>query len=120
MSAISVRRLTARDLFRVVSIMSRCIQDGRNLLGGLGPELTPEGFAYACVVALLRGAETEIRPWLADLAGMEVAQFDQLPFEAPLVVIDALAAQEDLPGFFASASRIAQHLVPRAGGARST
>lgn len=44
---------------------------------------------------------------MADLVGRSVEEFDSLPFDAPLAVVEKLAEKEDIAGFFKRARKLA-------------
>lgn len=75
------------------------------LLGKIGKNIEiPEGASNAQVGVILfsnimQHAETDFKTWLADIAGMSVEEFEQMPFDYPLEVIEQIAEQEDLNGF---------------------
>jgi hypothetical protein len=106
--AVSVRPLQARDLFT----LARVLHNGREEVERLFAERRAAGAAedgavdqYAVGVsllfALLGQAESEVRPWLADMAGLKPAQFDQLSLSDTLAVIEGIVGQEDWPAFLA-------------------
>lgn len=75
------------------------------MLGKIGKNIEiPEGASNAQVGVILfsnimQHAETDFKTWLADIAGMSVEEFEQMPFDYPLEVIEQIAEQEDLNGF---------------------
>lgn len=96
-----VRRLTAGDLFTVMRIAGTCVAEVRAVLGDLREgRVDAQAFGFAFSAALLRCAESDIKPLLADLAGMDAAQLDREPIDAPLAIIESVMAQEDLLPFF--------------------
>ena len=51
------------------------------------------------IFALLGQAESDIKPWLADMCGLKVREFDELPLAQTLDVVEGIVRQEDWPAF---------------------
>lgn len=49
--------------------------------------------------------EEEIVTWFADLTGKSVQEFDELPFNVEMVILEKLLEQPELSDFFTRASR---------------
>lgn len=54
----------------------------------------------AVITTLLVYAETDIKPFFASLINKTVSEFDELPMDTTLVIIEELGQKEDLPNFF--------------------
>lgn len=70
----------------------------------LGEELSP----YEMIAMALEEAEDIVVPFLADICGMKEKKFENMPFDFPIYVIEKLSEEEDLPGFFTKAVRLAK------------
>lgn len=115
-----VRRLKTKDLFTVATIIAKCGNDffitaGRLLIGMNDEEEVENGkkgkkeekrktnygaIGISVFTSLLKYADTDIKEWLASMVEMEVKEFDELPIDAPVEIIEEMARQEDLKDFF--------------------
>lgn len=92
-----VRRLQTSDLFKVATMLSKITAGAsKDVLEGMTATQTGALF----ISNAFRFAETDVKAWLAELVDMSVEEFDKLPFDAPIEIVEALADQEDLASFF--------------------
>lgn len=127
MAEIEVRRLQASDLFTLARIVHnsrdevervmRAAQPATPPLHKLGeqpaerPVVAAASFdklevGVALIFALLGQANSEIRPWLANMCGLKPNEFDRLPLDETLSVIERIVGQEDWPGFLQRLGRV--------------
>ena len=105
-----IRALNAGDLHRVGGMLAKISpklvaidmtkRDGEEQAEHatrVGKQLVP---------MLLQECYQDAWSWLADLSGMTVEEFNNQPIDAPMQVIEALANQEDLRGFFSRAAAL--------------
>ena len=105
-----IRALNAGDLHRVGGMLAKISpklvaidmtkRDGEEQAEHatrVGKQLVP---------MLLQECYQDAWAWLADLSGMTVEEFNNQPIDAPMQVIEALANQEDLRGFFSRAAAL--------------
>lgn len=89
-----MRKLNTLDLIK-----------GSAILGKIGKNIdVPENASNAQVgiaifSAVMQHAETDFKAWLADIAEMTTEEFEKMPFDYPLEVLEKLAEQEDLSRF---------------------
>lgn len=98
-----VRRLQAKDLFTMVKILSAISSEIRDELKHVvneKKEADSKVLGLMLVEAGLKHAEGDMQTLLADLVGMKRDEFEKEPFEAPIIVIEKVAEQEDLKVFF--------------------
>lgn len=86
------------------------VKDGEEPEEEIDPDIQAFGVQLFSVVLSI--AETEIKAFMADLVNMKVAEFDVLPYQAPLVIIEKLAKEEDLPAFFQRATKLVEIFKP--------
>ena len=120
---IEVRLLEVDDVFRVVRMLGKITRSARDeLVDLLRPDAEPglaEGveaekkkpdpvmvglIIFQCLFTEL---EEDLRDWMASLVGKSSAEFGKMPAITVLDLIETLAKQEDMRGFFAHASRLA-------------
>ena len=109
------RNLQTKDLFRVATILSKCgdkLMETIKKTTGIEGEKNVQVFGAQMYTVILSVAESEIKPFLADLVGMKAEQFDTTPYDTSLVIIEKLAKKEDLPAFFQRASKLAGIFKP--------
>ena len=105
-----IRALNAGDLHRVGGMLAKISpklvaidmtqregEDKSEHATRVGKQLVP---------MLLQECYQDAWAWLADLCGMSVEEFNKQPIDAPMQVIEALANQEDLRGFFSRAAAL--------------
>lgn len=125
------RSLQTKDLFRVATILNKCgdklmevVRKSDIDLGKLGEKVKEmkEGdvkdsqnvqvFGVQIFSVVFAVAESDIKPFLADLVGMKVEEFDITPYQTSLVIIEKLAKKENLLDFFQRASKLAEIFKP--------
>lgn len=109
-----VRRLNTGDLFTMTKILSAISQDIRSelkSLSSLEKEENKQLFGLMLVESALKHAEGDTKTLLADLVGKTREEFEKEPFNAPLIIIDKLAEQEDLNDFFQQARSLVSKLT---------
>ena len=100
-----MRKLNSKDLMTVVKIV-----------GKVGTTLKPEPDATEAQLGInffasaLIYAESDIKPLLASVAEMTEEEFDKMPFDYPLEVIEWLAENEDLGAFFTRVKQLSGRL----------
>lgn len=106
------RPLNTNDVFWLAGIIRECREDVQEILKVEGPKLMKLGqgqafqqeealaFGTQLLFALLAQADSGIKPWLADMAGMAVDEFGKLPIRAFRDLIRSILTQEDWPDFF--------------------
>lgn len=122
---LAVRNLRTKDVFRVAHILARASKQSRKSLvqavqidtedGPQTVQIESEDVGWAIFEALLE-REDDLKELLADLCGKNAAEFDELPYDAMLTIIERIAEQDDLSGFL---SRV-MALVNRLSGSLST
>lgn len=96
-----MRKLNTLDLIK-----------GSAILGKIGRNIDiPEGASNAQVgivifSAVMAHAESDLKAWLADIAEMPVQEFEKMPFDYPLDLLEELAEKEDLNRFFERAKKL--------------
>ena len=103
-----LRRLSMKDVFRIVPIVSK----GANaILAGNG-QLQPAQILQALMQALVT-SEREVTALLADLIGVtpvDLEDGDRFPITAAIDIIEAVAAHEDLKAFISRVQTAAGRL----------
>ena len=93
----NIRPLKTQDFFTVAKIMSKL---GNKALQGITKETTEFQAGILLMTTALEHAESDMMEWLADLGGYTLEEFSEQPFDEPLIIIEELAAREDLARFF--------------------
>lgn len=91
-----IRRLKTKDFFTVATLLGKMASEATKEIGE-GSSASQIGTIF--VSNALKFAEKDLKNWLADLAGIEPKEFDELPFDAPIDIIEQLAEREDLNSF---------------------
>jgi hypothetical protein len=75
------------------------------------------------VKLLIETLETDVSAWFADLLGVTVEQFDEMPFDVELQIIDQLISAEESNRFFTTASQLSSRMresAARLSGRKTT
>ena len=105
-----VRKLVTRDLFSLAKIMGKFGDDMKPIIGEIQNE---QALGFMFLSTALKHADEDFKSWVADLVGIEPNEVDEQPIEFLPDVLEALAEQEDLPGFFARARGFATKMMTR-------
>jgi len=115
---IEVRLLEVDDVFRVVRMLGKITRRAREELvellrpdteSGLaeGKKADPVMVGLIIFQCLFTELEEDLKEWMASLVGKSSTEFSKMPAITVLDLIETLAQQEDMRGFFARASRLA-------------
>ena len=102
MGEIKIRPLKVDDVFPMVEILGKVIANIRETAG----DATGEALSVNVGKTLLTGianAREEIKGWLADLCGMTVDEFDNMPPVFLIDVLDQLISCQEFKDFFGKA-----------------
>jgi hypothetical protein len=121
---IVIRNLQVRDIFIVANMLKKITGQKKeeiiNLIKPLQSQKTEEGkekteeeeqkwleagleLGFYIFNLLLEYAEVDLREWFASLVGKNPQEFDQLPIDTPMVIVEKLGKDEDLLSFFQKA-----------------
>ena len=120
---IEVRPLDVDDVFQVVKMLGKITRSAREELVELlrsdtEPELEegveaekkkadPVMVGLIIFQCLFTELEEDLKEWMASLVNKSSAEFSKMPAIVVIDLIETLARQEDVRGFFARASRLA-------------
>lgn len=107
-----IRRLKTKDFFTVATMLSKMAGDTMRNLSGETNDAASVGASF--ISNAFKYAESDIKDWLADLAGIAKDAFDELPFDAPIEIIERLAEQENLTSFLQRVMGLKDKLTKRA------
>lgn len=97
-----LRRLGVRDTFAIARIVA---VGAAALNRPLGNDLTAENIGQLLLSGFMAAEETTMK-LLASVIGVTVPELEQMPMEAPLEIVAALAEHQDLRAFFARAGEL--------------
>lgn len=125
---LTVRSLEVRDIFTIAGMLKKITGERReeiiNLIKPLSGDKKDKdrqkqetgeekeqrtleaglNLAFYIFDLLIEYAEGDLKKWGASLVGKTPEEFDQLPIDTPLTIIESLAESEDLAGFFQKVS----------------
>jgi hypothetical protein len=122
-----IRKLTRGDRKKLTSmIKALAVKIGSSqLLNIISPEAKGEGetgngdaiekIGIEVFKTMLEHLESDLCEWLADLVGVTVEEFDDLPFNAELDIISQIADAEEFADFFTQASQLRNRVESFAG-----
>ncbi len=117
MEKVKVRDLNVEDIFAVARMLGKVTKGARMQLALVladkkkGKKPNPTELGMVLFQSLVTDAEEDMKAWLADLAGVESAEFKKMPATALLDVIDQLTSQEGIGDFFVKVSLLANKLT---------
>lgn len=100
-----IRNLQTSDFFKVATIISKITAEAMKDIVGGTQDTAQVGAAF--ISSAFKHAETDVKIWLASLIGKTPAEFDEMPFDTPLEIIEVLAERENLKSFFLRAKGLA-------------
>lgn len=106
----TARRLQAKDVFTAARVFANAREDILRAVMDLRaehPDASEKEVGMAIGGVLLQRADTDVHDWLADLAQKTPAEFDAMPLEELLGLIEQLVDNEDWPGFFSRVTGLA-------------
>lgn len=106
MEDIIVRELNVKDIFAVARMLSKVTKGARMQLSSLltSKKKNPAEVGMVVFQSLFIETEEDLKAWLADLVGRDVADFEVMPAITVLDLIEKLALKEDIRDFFGKAS----------------
>lgn len=108
---IEVRNVEVDDVFAIAKMLGKITKGAReeiaSALSSNMEKTNPTEFALVLFQSLLVEADGDLKRWMADLCGIKLEEFVKLPAEVVIDVIEGLATQEGIKGFFARASLLA-------------
>jgi len=103
---LEIRKLETHDLFTVATILGKCGEEATKVISQIGEGKSATAIGLAFLAVVLKHAESDIKKWMASLIGKSVEEFDKLPFDTPLAIVEKLAKTEDIKGFFMRARKL--------------
>ncbi len=108
---VKTRALQVRDIFTVGKILGKLSKTVRLQLATVLSDAKNKDANYAevgiiVIQSLFIEAEADIKAWLADMAGVKVAEFDNLPAMVLLDEVNQILHQPDVKDFFVKASQL--------------
>ena len=117
---IEIRNLEANDVFVVANMLRKVTGKAKdeivNLLKSEDGEFknreemtsTEEielgiNIAYELLGVCLEYAENDLKEWFADLLGVTPKEFEKMPFDTPMIVIEQIANHDRAKSFFSKA-----------------
>lgn len=112
---IEIRELNVKDVFAVARMLGKITKAAREQLAKAltGKKTNPTELGMVLFQSVFTEAEEDLKAWLADLIGKEVAEFETMPATAVLDIIEKLAGQEGIGDFFGRASSLASKLTAK-------
>jgi len=118
-----VRELKTKDLYMIVKLLGKC---GKDALSSISESLSVAAKAeqnveknadgsiknnavvsssyssvgLTVISTILLYAESDIKPFFAGLINQTLEEFDNMPFDTTLAIVEELGKKEDLPNFF--------------------
>ncbi len=111
---IKVRPVQVDDVFAVAKMLGKITKGARLEIAAMivekgGKDKTSATeFALVLFQSLFIDAEDDLKSWLAELIGVKKSVFAKMPASTVIEVIEQLASQEGIRGFFAKASLLAK------------
>lgn len=102
----TIRRLNTRDVIKVALIIGKVYRPG---LGANGED-GQSGAIISAFMTALASAENDVIKLFADLMGITVEEFDSLPPDTVIDIIDFLSESDDLKRFLDKAMALAKKM----------
>lgn len=114
---VQIRQLKAKDFHALAGIMARIPAEKLTEIGGLtdGKAIDESKVGSSLAGTMLDiffvSAAKETEAWFADLAGVTVAEYAELPLSAPMDVIEGIFNQEGFIPFLARSVKLAMVML---------
>ena len=102
-----MRELNTLDTLKVATIIGKMGMDASEFFKA---EMNEQQTGLLFITSALKHAEGDIRELLASIAEMTPEEFDKMPFDYPIDLIDELTDKEDLKSFLQKAQKLAQKM----------
>lgn len=102
----TIRRLNTRDVIKVALIIGKVYRPGL----GANSEDGQSGAIISAFMTALASAENDVIKLFADLMGITVEEFDSLPPDTVIDIIDFLSESDDLKRFLDKAMALAKKM----------
>jgi len=102
-----MRELNTLDTLKVATIIGKMGMDASELIR---ENMNDQQTGLLFVTCALKHAESDIRDLLASIAEMTPEEFDKMPFDYPIDLIDELTDKQDLKSFLQKAQKLAQKM----------
>jgi len=112
---IKIRPLQIKDVFAVARMLGKITKSAREELASAIKDAKADRteLGIAMIQSIFTAAEEDLKSWLADLVGKDKAEFEAMPANAVLDIVEKLAEQEDIKDFFAKASQLASRFISK-------
>ena len=116
MEELNMRPLQVKDVFTVARMLGKITKGARSELATAltsKKKANPTEIGMALFQSVFIEAEEDLKVWLADLISKEVGEFEAMPPNTVLDIVEKLVAQEGIGDFFAKASQLATKLTEK-------
>lgn len=115
---IKIRKLCRKDRCTLTSLITKFVgKTGQHNLTNMVPSLDEATkkdndqkemltFTVQLLTDMVKHIDAEIAPWFADLIGVSVEEFDDLPFDVEVDIIDQLISSTKFVAFFFKVSQV--------------
>jgi hypothetical protein len=100
-----MRKLNTFDLFRTAAILGKI---GTNLK--ITADMDPKQLGVSFFACALQYAETDLKNLLANISEMSTEEFEKMPFDYPLELIENLIESEDIKSFLERAKSLTRKM----------
>jgi hypothetical protein len=100
-----MRKLNAQDLFKTATILGKI---GTHLK--VGSNMTPQEIGINFFSSALQYAESDLKSLLASISEKSLKDFEEMPFDYPIQVIEELAENEDIQSFLERVKSLAKKM----------
>lgn len=111
-----IRELQVKDVFAVARMLGKITKGARLQLAAIltgKKKADPTEVGMVIFQSLVTEAEEDMKTWLADLIGKELADFEVMPATTILDIIEKLLEQEGIKGFLSQASQLAGKITAK-------
>lgn len=107
-----IRDLNVKDVFAVARMLGKITKGARLQLASVltGKKANPTELGMVLFQSLVTEAEEDLKAWLADLIGKEVAEFEVMSATTVLDIVEKLIRQEGIRDFFGRASSLTSNV----------
>lgn len=109
---VEIRDLNVKDIFAVARMLSKITKVARTQLVAMlmAKKKNPTEIGIVVFQSVFTETEEDLKAWLADLVGSDVAEFEKMSATTMLDIAEKLFEQESIRDFFGKASLLVNKL----------
>lgn len=107
-----IKKLNTQHFWTIVSIIRKGGKDAILKLQQLDENADDLARGLLIFDIAMEHAEKDLQKLFADLAGVSIEEYHEMPFDTTLTIVEAIAEKENLTDFFKRAANFSKKFLP--------